>query len=295
MLQKYRGEIILFIVSLIAASGWFFSKFSMAEFPALGFIGLRFFLAAIFFFPLAYPQLKRLDKPQLIKSALVGLCYAVYIMLWMLGLINSAHFGEGAFLVSLSMLIAPLLSWLIFGHLPYKSFWLALPAAFTGLYLLSSGKGGLHFSFGSLIFLISSLVAALYFVLNNQYARDIPVLSFTTIQLFIVGTCCGTLSILFEQWPTSISMTAWGWFLCSLVIATNLRMLLQTYGQKYCHVATAAIIMILEPVWTLFFSILILGERLTLHKAFGCLSILAAIMIYRLPAILRNQASANKE
>ncbi len=289
MLQKYRGEIILFVVTLIAASGWFFSKFSMAEFPTFGFIGLRFFLAASLFFPLAFSQLKRLNRPQLIKSALVGLCYTFYIILWMLGLSNSTHFGEGAFLVSLSMLIAPLLSWLIFKHAPHKSFWLALPNAFIGLYLLSSEKGSLHFSFGNLIFLISSTVVALYFVLNNQYVRDVPVLPFTMIQLFIVGTFCGTLSILFEQWPSSVSATAWGWFLCSLLIATNLRMLLQTYGQKYCHVATAAMIMILEPVWTLFLSMLILGEKLTFSKTFGCLFILLAIVIYRLPSILENR------
>ncbi|MFW9272926.1 EamA family transporter, partial [Glaesserella parasuis] len=36
MFSKYRGELILFFVTLIAASGWFFSKFSLREFPPMG-------------------------------------------------------------------------------------------------------------------------------------------------------------------------------------------------------------------------------------------------------------------
>lgn len=282
-IKTYRGEAILFIVTLIAASGWFFSKYSIAEFPPLGFIGLRFSVAALLFLPFAYPQLKQLSKQQIIRATAVGLCYTFYLTLWLLGLLNSRHFGEGAFLVSLSMLIAPLLSWLFFKQAPHKLFRLSLPAAALGLYLLSYKPGGLSLSLGSLIFLSSSLSAAIYFILNNKFARNIPVLSLTTIQIGVVGLCCSLYSLCFESWSQPISAQAWLWFAASVLIATNLRMLLQTMGQKYCDVTNGAIIMILEPVWTLMLSVLILHETLSVYKLAGCALILLALIIYRLP------------
>ncbi|WGE88651.1 DMT family transporter [Actinobacillus arthritidis] len=283
MLRTYRGEIILFFVTLIVASGWFFSKFSLVEFPPIGFIGARFFLAFLIFLPFAYKELRTLSRQQVRNACSVGLCYTIYLVLWLLGLIHSEHFGEGAFIVSLSMLIAPLFAWLFFKEPPRTIFWLSLPIATTGLYLLSSSKNGIHLSLGNLIFLSASLLVAIYFVLNNQFTRSVPVLSLTTLQVGIVGLCCGVYSLLFETFPETISTEVWLWFTASLLIATNLRMLIQTIGQKYCHVSNAAIIMILEPVWTLLLSILILEEQLSWQKAIGCFCIICALIIYRFP------------
>ncbi|HBO37984.1 MAG TPA: EamA family transporter [Pasteurellaceae bacterium] len=286
MLKKYFGEIMLFIVTLIGASGWFLSKYSMQELPPMGFLGLRFSLAFILFLPLSYSQLRSLDKLQLVRAGTVGVAYTVNIVLWLLGLINSVHLGEGAFLVSLAMLIAPLLSWVLFKHKPQKLFWISLPIAVAGLYLLSTEKSAFHFSLGNFIFLCSSLFAALYFVLNSHFARNIPVLSLTTIQLGVVGVCCGIYSCAVENWPSTISAGVWWWFGGSVVLATNIRVLLQTIGQKNCNIGSAAIIMVLEPVWTLFLSVLILGEVLTGQKLLGCLLILSALVIYRLQNLL---------
>lgn len=42
-----------------------------------------------------------------------------------------------------------------------------------------------------------------------------------------------------------------------------------------------------EPVWTLLLSIVILDEQITSIKCLGCGLILAALIIYRLPTILK--------
>lgn len=54
--QVSCGEVILFFVTIIAASGWFFSKFALAEFPPIGFMGGRFLLAFLIYLPFAYSQ-----------------------------------------------------------------------------------------------------------------------------------------------------------------------------------------------------------------------------------------------
>lgn len=289
MFKHYRGELILLLVTLIAASGWFFSKNALTEFPTMGFIGWRFLLAFFLYLPFSYSALRSLSAQQVKRSSAVGFCYTIYLTLWMFGLINSQHFGEGAFLVSLSMLIVPLLAWLFFQEKPNRIFWLCFPIALSGLYLLAISKGELYFSLGSLIFLSSSLAGAVYFVLNNRFSRDIPVLPLTTLQVGIVGLCCSLYSICFENYPEQISLSSWLWFSASVIIATNARMLLQTWGQKYCDVSNAAIIMILEPVWTMLLSLIFLGEHLTWLKVLGCSAIFIALVLYRLPILQKKK------
>ncbi|KAE9529826.1 DMT family transporter [Testudinibacter aquarius] len=282
-MQQYFGQILIFIVTLIGASGWFLSKNAIAEMPSVGFMGLRFLLAALIFLPFGYRSLCHLTKTQILNASAVGIALALNLFLWVQGITYSDDLGEGAFLVSLSMLIAPLISWLIFKYRPLPVFWLSMPIALVGLYLLAIGRyGELRFSSGSILFLLSSLSAALYFVLNHQYAKNIPSVALIVIQFSMVGILCGGYSLTFEVWQTNISSQTWLWFLASILIASNLRYFVQTLGQKHCNITTAAIIMVLEPVWTLILSVWIMNEPITMLKLLGCLLILCALLSYRL-------------
>lgn len=280
-MHKYRGELILLLVSILAASGWLFSKYALQELPPAGFISVRFLAAAALFLPFAYPQLRRLTRQQLKSAVTVGAAFSLNLFLWVQGMSHTENMGEGAFIVSLSMLLAPLMSWLILHQRPQRMFWICLPLAAAGLLLLASGSG-LRLSLGNALFLLSSTVAATSFVLNSQFSRTVPVLPLTTIQLAMVGTFCGIFSLLFETWQLPISGGTWGWVAISAVFATSFRFLLQVIGQKHSQITNAAIIMILEPVWTLLLSISLLGEILTWQKALGCGLILTALFAYRL-------------
>lgn len=248
----------------------------------MGFVGLRFTLAAVIFLPLSFHSIKLLSNTQRLKASAVGLAYILTMILWISGLIYSEDLGEGAFIYSLSMLIAPLMSWVLFKHQPKKAFWFALPIAALGLYFLSIKQGFIHLSLSNILFLLGSISAALYFVLNNQFAKEIDSLSLTTIQLAIVGISAGIYSLIFEKWHFPIPTETWYWFLGSVILTTNIRVLLQTIAQRRCHVNTAAIIMLLEPVWTLLLGWFVLNEEIFFTKIIGCVLIFSAIFIYRL-------------
>ncbi|MGR6980126.1 DMT family transporter [Testudinibacter sp. P27/CKL/0425] len=284
--QKYRGEWILLVVSILAAAGWLFSKYALLELPPAGFISVRFLAAALLFLPFAYPQLRKLSPAQWKSAVTVGSAFSLNLFLWVQGMSYTENMGEGAFIVSLSMLIAPLVSWLIFRHRPQRMFWFSLPLAASGLFLLASGNG-LHLSLGNLLFLCSSMAAATSFVLNNQFSKSVPPLPLTTIQLTMVGLFCGIFSLLFEQWQSGISLITWSWVAASVLISTGFRFLLQAIGQKHSQITNAAIIMVLEPVWTLLLSVSLLGELISWQKALGCTLILTALFAYRLQPQLR--------
>lgn len=286
-MHRYYGEILLLIVTILASVGWFFSKYAIAELPPVGFIGLRFIIATLLFLPFAYSQLSQFSLKNIINSTIVGILFSLQLLFWVLAISFSNSLGEGAFIMSLSMLLAPIVGWLLLKQKPYMLFWLALPLALIGLYLISQVQGQFEFSLGSLFFFLSALCMATFFVLNNQFAKQVPSMGLTTILFATVGIICSLYSFLFEQWRTEISATTWGWLLASILIATNFRYLLQTIGQKHCNITSGAIIMMCEPIWTLLLSIVLLGEDLSWQKTLGCLLIFSALIIYRLPVLFR--------
>jgi drug/metabolite transporter (DMT)-like permease len=155
-----------------------------------------------------------------------------------------------------------------------------MPIAVAGLAMLSLTNGW-NSSAGQLWFLANACLLALHFNVNSKLARKVPVLLLTCIQLFVTGVIALIASALFETFPTSVDASIWGWFALSALLATSLRYVMQTLGQKGCNPANAALIMLFEPIWTVVLSIVWYGEQLSGNKLIGCGLILTALIFYR--------------
>ncbi|AIL32726.1 DMT family transporter [Basilea psittacipulmonis] len=287
MKTKYYGEIILFITTIAAALGWLFSKHAIAGLSAVAFVSLRFCFAGLIFLPFALPQMRQMNRKQWKNALLVGITFSFYLFFWVLGVKYSTELGKGAFLLSVAMLISPMVAWLFFRQIPSKPFWYAFPIAILGIYFLANTQGKGSFALDSVFFLLAAIFAAIQFVLNNRYTQHVPVLALTTIQLLMVGLLNGMYSLIVEPIPTHVAFDTWLWLLLSVLIGTNARFLLQTLGQKHSDIGHAAIIMILEPVWTLLLSVIFMSEILNSGKILGIGLILVALIFFRLSHFIK--------
>lgn len=288
MNPQRRADLLLVGTTLIAAGGWVFSKESVQGMPVFGFIGARFLLAALFLLPFCRWRKERIAWRDVPKAAGSGVLQAVSILLWIYSVSVSDSLGEGAFIMSLSMLFVPLVAWSpgrlaawpLFRNVPSRAFWESLPLAVAGLALLSLSQGW-RLSVSQLWFLCATFAQAVYFCFNSRYARFIPVLPLACVQLLCTGLCGPLVSLCYETWPENIAPSIWGWFLASALLATSLRFLLQLEGQKNTSAANAAIIMVLEPVWTVLLTAWWYGERMASQKMVGCALIMLALLLYR--------------
>ncbi|UTV30346.1 DMT family transporter [Photobacterium atrarenae] len=276
-----RADLILIATTMLAAAGWIFSKEAIQGLPPFGFIGARFVLASLCLLPFCYSALKQVKRRELIRAMGVGCLLGCSLLLWIFSISVSETLGEGAFIMSLSMLFVPLIAWPLFRQRPPRMFWWSLPLAVGGLMLLALGGAGWQQSASQLWFLCAALTLALHFNVNSRVVRHVPPLLLTCIQLFVTGMIGWVASLSFETWPETILLSTWGWFAMSVLLATSLRYVMQTTGQKHSTAANAAIIMVLEPVWTVVLSILWYGETMPIHKFLGCCLILSALLFYR--------------
>ncbi len=287
--SERKASLILVVTTLFAAFGWIFSKETIAGLPPFAFVGLRFLVASLCILPLCYRALINANRQAIAQAAIVGVLLSGALLSWIHAISISETLGEGAFIVSLSMLIVPLIAWLLFKQKPKRIFWVSLPIAVIGLGFLSLADGW-QASSSQLWFLVNASMLALHFNINSKYSQTLPVLLLTCIQLFVTGVIAMIASAMFETMPQSIEPSIWGWFALSAVLATALRYVMQTLGQKHINPGNAALIMILEPVWTVVLSVLWYAEQLSHSKLIGCVLILLALIIYRTDGRLRLRA-----
>ncbi len=280
MNKTSRADVVLLLVTIIAAGGWLFSKFTLAEMPPLAFLGLRFLAASILLALFYGYHFKKLTRMQWFHSFWVGIAHSAALLVWILAIASSTRIGEGAFLTSTSMILVPVIGRLFFGSHITKEILVAFPLALVGVALLAIGSSW-KFELAQGLFLTAAIFLAIHFNLNSQYGRKVPSLALASIQLAIIGGSGLIASLLFETWPQTISPSTWGWFATSVIVATSIRFFLQTWAQKHTDASHAAVIMILEPVWTAIISVAWLGEIMTLQKIFGCALILVALLISR--------------
>ena len=278
--HSLKADVLLVIVTLLAAISWMFSKEAVSEMPPLLFIGSRFLLAGIFLALFCKRSLFSLNSKQWLASTQVGILFGLAMCLWIFGLFYAKNLGEGAFITSIaSILVAPI-SYLIFKAKVEKSNWLALPVAFIGLGLLGL-ENGFHPEQSQLFFLGSAILLSLTFILNGRAAARMSATALTAISLSFVGIMAILISVFVETWPEAATVSMTQWLLLSALIGTAARFLLQTYAQGLTTPSHAAVIMILEPIWTALIAAAWFNERMSGMQLIGCSLIFSALIINR--------------
>jgi len=294
-----QSDLLLVVVTLIAAFGWMFSKEAIASIPPLLFMGLRFLLAAAFLACIGIRQLRQLTGEQIKRSVQVGIVFGVAMLFWVLGLAHSESMGEGAFLTSLGVLLVPVVARVFFAEPVPRSTWLALPVALLGMVLLSLARG-FTVSSGQLFYLVAAVGLAVFFTLNTRVATvsvrqasaskaatelsAVDSLALTIIALTAVALVTLLASVLLEPWQGDAvqwSPTVFVWILASALIGTAARFWLQTYAQSLTTQTSGAVMLILEPIWVVLFAALWFAETLTLLQWVGCLMIFLALLVNR--------------
>lgn len=282
--QHLQADLLLVLTTLIAAAGWIFSKETLAGLEPQLFIALRFAGAGLVLAAFCIQPLLRLSLVQLIAACKVGCFFGLAMIFWILGLKYAQHLGVGAFLASLGIVLVPLLNPFLGGEKPPPLVYLALPLVVSGLALLSLDQS-FYLGKGEISFLLAAFFLALMFIYNSRAATSVPALPLTAIQLLVTGLMTGLVSLATEEWNFNQPTAIWGWFLASLLIATSLRFLLQTWAQSKAPPSHTAIIMTLEPIWTAVFASLWFAQNMSLYQLLGCSLIFSAVLVNRWPAL----------
>lgn len=286
------------LVTILAAISWIFSKEAILLMPPLLFICSRFFLAGLLLLIVGFNQLVQLSWNQCRQAIGVGCVFAIGMCFWVMGLHSGVSLSVASFITSSAVIFSPIIAKFIFDEKVPATTWYAIPFALTGLAFLSL-SGEFKVQTGQLLFVMSALFVALFFVLNSRAANHreivnlkdvvrisekVPTLPLTAISLTTVGVLVGALSFFVETWPTvtdSFSADLLGWVLASAFIGTALRFFMQTHAQSLSKKSHGVVIMIVEPIWTALLAAAWFAERLSEKDLIGCVLVFISVVILR--------------
>ncbi|GGX55334.1 permease [Saccharospirillum salsuginis] len=284
--RTVQSDLLLVLVTLLAAAGWMFSKEALVGLTPLLFIGVRFFSAGLILGLVGGRSLKALSIGDWHRALLTGLAMATAMSFWIMGLSLATNLGIGAFIASLGVVLTPLMARLLFGVRTAPTTWVAVGTALVGLALLRL-EGGFSLSASDGFFLAAAVAFSVHFNLNSRFAARIPALPLTAIQLGVTGLASLTLFSFLEPAPVWPGWSILGWLTASILLGTCLRFFFQVKAQGMAQVSHAAVIMTLEPVWTALLGSLWFAERMSPLQLLGCCIIFGALLISRWRLLFR--------
>jgi len=288
--DRRQSHIILPRLALLAAaliwgSSFVMMKNAVAVFPTHLLLASRFSVACLILCVVFIKRLPRIDKDYLRKTALAGFCLYLAYTFQTIGIRHTTP-GKNAFLTGVYVVIVPFLFWFAGKRKPAVKNILAALICLAGVSLISIDipaggltGGGLEVNIGDALTLVGGFFYSAHMVCLALFTEDKDPILLTILQFAYCAAYFGLSSILTEALPEAVNALAILNVLYLAVFCTAVALLFQTYGQKYASPSSASLIMSLEAVFGVLFSVAIYGEQLTLKVLIGFALIFAAIIV----------------
>lgn len=270
------AKIALLGASIIWGSSFLVVKNSMDSMQPHTLIAIRFTIGSILLCVIFHKKLKKLNKDYIISGGIIGIFLFIAYSIQTIGITDTTP-GKNAFLTAVYCVIVPYLYWIVDRNKPDKYNIIAAALCLTGIGLVSISSG-FRIQYGDAFSLICGFFYAAHMVAVSKLSKDRDPVLLTIVQFIYTAIISWVVTLFFEDLPKTFSPNAITELLYLAVFATALALLLQNIGQKYTKPAPAAIILSLEAVFGVIFSVIFFKEEITLKLFIGFLLIFLAIL-----------------
>ena len=272
------AKIALFFTAMLWGSTFTIGKLASEVFSASFIIALRFLVAAVALLIAAYPLRKQLDRGYLTGGFWMGLSIFCSYFLQVSGLTLDTSPGKSAFLSTTYCIMVPFIHWLATKERPKAHHVLCVFLCLTGVGVLSL-SGGWKMSAGDFLTVLSGLPYAINIVISSIVCRKRNALLLTTIELWVVTILAWIFVFAGNALPSELPPDAVGGIVYMGLLATALCLYLQSYGLKYAEPAIGGMLLSLESVFGVVFSVILYHEKVTLRMLIGFAVIFMAILL----------------
>ena len=283
MFDRKRGaELALIGVTVIWGLTFVFTKNSLEELEPFVFLSWRFAIALAAMVLLCIPRYSKMNWKVLGAGALLGTVLFSSYAFQTFGLEHTSA-GNAGFITGLFIVFTPLLARAFLGHRLSPKAVVAVVVALTGLAFLSLSPD-LTVNPGDAMVLVCAFTYSVHIVLLDRYVRKYDLSLLTLVQmgtLFALNTGAG---FAFETMKVPATGYVWMSLAVCGVLASALAFYVQGYAQRVLSPTRTSMVLIMEPVFSLAFGMILLGERLGPRGWVGCALIMAGMVVTELPS-----------
>lgn len=281
MKKKRYGKLALFLTAMLWGTTFAIGKIATEVFSASFVIALRFTVASIALMIVAAPLYKLLNKKYWVDGIWMGITLFISYILQVEGLSGDTSPGKSAFLCTTYCVMVPFLHWFATKKRPQILHVLCVFICLFGIGILSL-QGGFEMSSGDILTVLSGVPCAVNIVISSIVCQNKNPLLLTTIELGVVAVLAWIFVIFTDTFPSRFPVNTVGGIVYLGLVATALCLFLQSYGLKYAEASIGGMILSLESVFGVLFSIVIYHETITLRMLIGFAVIFIAILLSQL-------------
>ena len=278
-LMRKLAKPMLFSSAIIWGGSFFIMKNSLDVFPVFSLLALRFTVGALLLALICWKKWKQFTPDYLWRGAAMGACLFLAYTIQTFGLSHTTP-SKNAFLTAVYCVIVPFMAWAVTKRRPDRYNIMAALLCVSGVGLISLTEE-FTIQSGDLLTLISAFFYAGHIVTVDKVSPEKDISLLTVLQFAFAGLFSWVGVLLLEDFPApsvvfqSENLLAMG-YLC--VMATTVALLFQNVGQVWSDPASAAVILSLESVFGVLFSVLCYGDPLTGRLLLGFVLIFVAVV-----------------
>lgn len=275
----HLAKLALFTAALIWGSSFFILKNTVDIFPPNMLLAIRFTIAFILLGGIYHKRLRLINKEYIISGLIIGLLLFTAYCTQTIGLTDTTP-GKNAFLTAIYCVLVPFLYWFVNHTRPDRYNFLSALLCFTGIGFVSLSNN-LTISTGDLLTLLGGFFFAVHMVAVAKLTKDRDPILITLLQFGFAAIFSWIVSLFFESFPKISDISAGSIFnlLYLAIFATTIALLLQNVGQKYTSPSSASILLSLESVFGVLFSVIFFGDTLTVKLVIGFILIFVSIIV----------------
>ena len=270
------GRLALLTAAVIWGSSFIVMKDAVNDVPVFLLLAIRFTIAALLLAAIFFKRLVRDGRAVLRPGALCGVLLLAAYATQTFGLTGTTP-GTNAFLTAVYCVLVPFVTWLLFRKRPTVYNWAAAVLCLSGIGLVSL-NGDMTIGYGDALTLLGGVIYALHLIALSHFSRRHDAIALTTVQFAVTAALAWVLSWLTER-DAALPLQAWPQLMYLAVFATAAALLLQSIGQSLTPPAQAAILLSLESVFGVLFSVAMGAEQVTPQLLLGFALIFVSVIV----------------
>ena len=276
--KRVQAHLLLLLTAIIWGSAFVFQKFATEQLSSWFITAARFSIAAVLLWGITFLKWGKLNKGYLLGGLITGTTMGLGTAVQTVALTLGTTPGKSAFLTAVYCVIVPFFYWFVSKEKPQKNHVLAAVICLIGIGLISL-NGDMTMQAGDIVTLICGVIFACDLTAVAWFAKGRDPILLTTMQITFSAVVGWIGTFATQGLPTQISMEAMGNVLYLALFSTALCLFLQAYGLKHTDAAVGTILLSLESVFGVIFSVLLYHETVTFRMAIGFIVVFIAVLL----------------
>lgn len=189
--------------------------------------------------------------------------------------------GKAGFITALYIVIVPIVGIFLKKKAP-KAIWISVVLAVAGLYCLCITEN-LAITIGDFYVLLCSFCYAAHILVIDHFTQKVDGVELSCMQFLVCAILSAVGMIVMESPSWEAVMFCLGPILYVGVFSSGVAYTLQILAQKDSNPTVVSLLLSLESVFATLSGALILGDKMSGKEYFGCVLMLAAVMLAQLP------------